>query len=68
SLVFQSLIIALTSVHDQRKRKFVEARTCIIPTTRTEKKRWIKVFEFLAFLKDVMEKSLDVIDQLENES
>lgn len=53
---------------DHRIWKFVEARTCIIPTTIAEKKQCINVLEFLAFLKDVVEESLDVIDQLENES
>ncbi|KAI7897115.1 uncharacterized protein EV154DRAFT_490493 [Mucor mucedo] len=68
SVIENCLTLCLTSVHDNSKWKFVEARTCTIPTTRAEKKQWIKVFEFLAFLKHVVEKSLAQIDQLENES
>lgn len=68
SVIENCLTLCLTSIYDNEKWKFVEARTCTIPTTKAEKKQWIKVFEFLAFLKHVVEKSLAQIDQLENES
>ncbi|CEP08047.1 hypothetical protein [Parasitella parasitica] len=68
SVVENCLTLCLTTVHDFAKWNFVEARSCIIPTTTAEKKQWVKVFEFLAFLKHIVEKSLSEIDQLEDES
>ncbi|GAN02977.1 hypothetical protein MAM1_0032d02427 [Mucor ambiguus] len=68
TIIDNCLTLCITSVHDKAKWRFVEARTCIIPTTARDKKEWIKVFELLAFLKDVVEQSLDVLDQMENEA
>jgi hypothetical protein len=68
SIIDDCLTLCLTTIHTNKKWKFVEARACIIPTTKMQKKMWIKVFEFLAFLEHVVEKSLVEISQLENES
>lgn len=38
------------------------------PHHQRRKKKWINVFEFLAFLKHAVEKLLTHVDQLENES
>ncbi|KAI8883853.1 hypothetical protein K501DRAFT_183705 [Backusella circina FSU 941] len=68
SVVENCLMLCMTTVHDLVEWKFVEARSSTIPTTTAEKKQWIKIFEFLAFLKHIVEKSLSKIDQLEDES
>lgn len=68
SIIDNCLTLCLTTVHNNNKWKFVEARSCTVPTNKAEKKQWIKVFEFLAFLKHVVEESLRHIDQLESES
>ncbi|KAI8643339.1 hypothetical protein BD408DRAFT_342608 [Parasitella parasitica] len=68
SIIENCFTLCLTTVHNSTKWKFVEARSCTIPTTKAEKKQWVKVLEFFAFLKHIVEKSLTEIDQLENES
>lgn len=58
---------SIATVHEKNKWKFVEAKTCTIPTTAAETRQWIKVFKFLAFLKYVVEGSLAQIEQPESE-
>ncbi|CAO3638219.1 unnamed protein product [Mucor hiemalis] len=68
SVIDNCLTLCLTSIHNNSKWKFIEARSCTIPTTKSEKKLWIKVFEFLAFLDHIVKESLAHIDDLENQS
>lgn len=68
SVIGDCLTLCITSIHNKSKWKFVEARTCTIPTIESMKKQWLKVFGFMAFLKHVIEKSLRTIDCLEDES
>lgn len=62
SVIENRLTFCLTSVHSKTKWKFVEARPCIIPTVKAEKKQWIKVFEFQDLLRHVVKETLSEID------
>jgi hypothetical protein len=68
TVISNRLTLCLAAIHSDSKWQFVEARSCTIPTTANEKKAWIKAFEFLACLEDVVKSSLETIEQLENEA
>ncbi|KAK4516824.1 Ubiquitin fusion degradation protein 4 [Mucor velutinosus] len=68
TIISNCLTLCLTTIHNEHKWKYVEVRSCVIPTNTKERKAWIKAFEFLACLEDVVNLSLKSIEQLENES
>ncbi|KAL9559572.1 hypothetical protein MBANPS3_000357 [Mucor bainieri] len=68
TVISNRLTLCLATIQSNSKWRFVEARSCIIPTIAKEKKAWIKAFEFLACLEDVVKSSLETIEQLEDEA
>lgn len=58
SILSNCMTLNITRMYNHQKGQFIEARSCVVPTTMEAKKDWIKVFEFMAYLKQIVEDSL----------
>jgi hypothetical protein len=68
-MVIQSNItLCLTSILYPSKWQFVEARMVYISTSKEIKTEWMKVFELLAFLEQVLKESERIMKQVELEA
>jgi hypothetical protein len=68
SIIGNRMTLCLTSIMTKHKWRYVEARSCRVPTITAEKAQWIKVFEFFAFLEHIVSTNIRIVDEMELES
>jgi hypothetical protein len=67
-VIHNQLTLSITSPIKERKMNAIVARTAVIPTTVEDRHEFVKLFELLAYLKEVWEEQVSVIEKLEMES
>lgn len=68
NIIGDTMTVSLCYIGSRQKWAFVEARSTIIPTRLTDKNNFIKAFELLAFLEDIINRNHEAINELELES
>jgi hypothetical protein len=67
-VIHNQLTLSITSPIKERKINAIVARTAVIPTTAEDRYKFVKLFELLAYLKEVWEELVSVIQKLDIES